>query len=516
MRMDRATAVKPGDLTGEELRRVGASVLEAIAEYHAGLDRRPVLPDVTPADVSALFTGAFPAEGERAESLVEDWRRRVAPHLTALGSPRQFAYVIGSGAMIGTFAEALAACTSTNAAAWKMGPAAAGIEAQCLRWIAEFIGYPQGAGGILVSGGTMANFTAVLAALRHVAPYDSRADGLQDPAQRGRFLIYMADHEGHVSVTRVADMLNLGRRAVRLVPSRLDFTMDPEALDEMLQEDRSRGDVPFCVVAQLGSVNVGAVDPIGALADVCAKHGVWLHGDGACGLLAAGLPETRELFDGLERADSVCLDAHKWLGVPYDCGVVFVRDRERLRRAFSVAAPYLGERMGADDELDYLEYGPQMSRAFRALKVWWVLRFLGAGGLREALSKSLRLTRHLHALVREHPDFEVLHEPTLYLYSFRYVPNGWMDSPVTSTTMECLDRLNAAIAEAIQRSGLALIMTTRIRGRVTLRMSICSHRTRVEDVEATFEALAGIGRRLAADAALDMRRDEPTSVTANA
>lgn len=515
MGMDGATAVRPGDLTGDELRRVGASVLEAIAEYHAGLDRRPVLPDVTPADVSALFTGGLPVEGERAESLVEDWRRRVSPNLTALGSPRQFAYVIGSGAMVGTLAEALAACTNTNAAAWRMGPAAAAIEAQCLRWIAEFIGYPQDGGGVLTSGGTMANFTAILAALRHAAPYDTRADGLQDPTRRGRFLVYMADHEGHVSVLRVADMLNLGRSAVRLVPSRPDFTMDPEALDEMLQEDRGGGDVPFCVVAQLGSVNVGAVDPIAALADVCARHGVWLHGDGACGLLAAGLPESRELFGGLERADSVCLDAHKWLGVPYDCGVVLVRHRERLRRAFSIAAPYLGERTDGD-ELDYLEYGPQMSRAFRALKVWWVLRFLGARGLREALSRSLRLTRYLHGLVREHPDFEVLHEPTLYLYSFRYVPNGWMDGPVTSTMMERLDLLNAAIAEAIQRSGLALIMTTRIRGRVALRMSICSHRTRVQDVEATFEALAGIGRRLVSEAALDRRFDEHISVTANA
>jgi glutamate/tyrosine decarboxylase-like PLP-dependent enzyme len=494
--------IGPGDLSPGELRRVGGRVVEAIAEYHEGLDRRAVMPDVTPAEVAERFAGAFPSEGEPAEALIEDWRARVAPLLTAIGSPRQFAYVLGSGATVGMFADTLAACTNSSAGAWRMGPAAVAIEAQCLRWIAGFVGYPEDSGGLLVSGGTMANFTAILTALRHVAPYDSTPDGLQDGARSGRFLVYMSDHEGHVAVTRAADMLNLGRRAVRVVPSRPDLTMDPVALDRMLEEDRRRGDLPFCVVAQLGSVNVGAIDPIGALADVCERHGVWLHGDGACGLLAAGLAEKREAFAGLERADSVCTDAHKWLGVPYDCGVLLVRRGERLRRAFSIAAPYLGEGPRDEHGLDYLEYGPQMSRAFRALKVWMVLRSLGADGLRDALSRSLRLARHLHGLVGEHPDFEVLHEPSLYIYSFRFVPNALAAGPRSEELEQRLDRLNEEIAEAVTRSGLALLMTTRIRGRVALRMSICSHRTRERDVDATFEALAGTGRRLAAHAAL--------------
>ena len=396
--------------------------------------------------------------------------------------------------MIGILAEALAACTNTNAGAWKLGPAATEIERQCVRWIADFIGYPADTGGIMVSGGTMANFTALLTALRHVAPYDSTENGLQDAARSGRFLVYMADHEGHVSITRVADMLNLGRNAVRLVPSRPDFTMDIKELDQMLAEDRARGDVPFCVVAQLGSVNVGAVEPIGALADVCAKHRVWLHGDGACGLLAAGVPETRALFCGLERADSLSFDAHKWLGVPNDCGIVLVRHAERLRRTFSITAPYLRGSLDTEDPaLDYMEYGPQMSRAFRALKVWMVLRFFGARGLRELFSKNLGLARRLHELVRDHPDFEVLHEPALYLYCFRYVPNGLAERLEEPRVQTLLDRLNQEIVESIQRSGLALVMTTRIRGRVAIRMSICSHRTLEEDLDATFEAIARWG-----------------------
>ena len=233
--------------------------MEAIADYHAHLDRRAVLPDVSPAEVAARFAGELPEDGESPESLVADWRERVAPHLTAVGSPRHFAYVNGSGAMIGMFAEALAACTNTNAGSGSRARGH-GVERQCLRWIARFVGIHRTRADPGL-GGTMANFTALLAALRHLAPYDSTPYGLQDDTRRGRFLVYMADHEGHVSVTRVADMLNLGRNAVRLVPSRADFTMDVHALDRMLSEDRARGDLPFCVVAQLGSVNVAPVDP---------------------------------------------------------------------------------------------------------------------------------------------------------------------------------------------------------------------------------------------------------------
>jgi glutamate/tyrosine decarboxylase-like PLP-dependent enzyme len=488
--------IKPGDFDLDEFRNVGYQVIDAIANYHQHLDVRRVLPSATPAEVAARFTDDFAEYGELPEALLADWRERVEPLLTAVGSPRHFAFVNGSGAMIGVFADALAAASNTNAGAWKLGPAATEIERQVLRWIANFIGYAEDAGGVLVSGGTMANFTAILTALRHVAPYDSTPHGLQDRARGGRFLLYMSDHEGHVSVTRAADMLNLGRDSVRLVPSRADFTIDPEALDRMLSEDRDRGDLPFCVVAQLGSVNVGAVDPLNALADVCEKHGVWLHGDGAIGLLAAGLPETAALFRGIERADSLSFDAHKWLGVPNDCGVVLVRHAERLRRAFSITAPYLRDSLAAHDhEFDFLEYGPQMSRSFRALKVWMVLRFFGAGGLRNLIAKNLGLVRRLHALVRDHPDFDALHEPVLPIYSFRFVPHQLAD---TANAAEWIDRLNSDIAEEIQRSGVALVMTTRIRGRVALRMSICSQRTLEEDIDTTFEAIAAAGRRLAA------------------
>jgi glutamate/tyrosine decarboxylase-like PLP-dependent enzyme len=446
--------------------------------------------------VRAGFTGSLPEEGEPAETILNLWRTRVEPLLTAVGSPRHFPYVNGSGAMIGMFADGLAACTNTNAGGWRLGPAATEIERQCLRWIAEFIGYPSDTGGIVVTGGTMANFTAMLTALRHVAPYDTTPGGLQDPARRGRFLVYMSEHEGHVSITRVADLMNLGREAVRRVPDRPDFTMDPAALDRMLTEDRARGDLPFCVVAQLGSVNVGAVDPLDAIADICAKHGVWLHGDGACGLLAAGVPESRALFSGIERADSLSFDPHKWLGVPYDCGVVLVRDAERQRRAFSITAPYLRGIHDAPDMLDFLEYGPEMSRGFRALKLWMTLRFYGARGLREGFARSSGLVRYLHEKVVRHPDCRALHDPVMYLYCFQYLPTDLAGTRDEPEGRALLDSLNQQIADEITKSGLALVMTTRIRGRVAIRMSVCSQRTTPADIDETFDAITATGRRL--------------------
>lgn len=481
-----------GELPPEEFRRLGYRVVDMMTEYYQSIDERPVLPEVTAAQSAALFSSdRLTRTGESPDAILADWELRVLPNLSIIGSPRHFVYVNGSGTMLGALAEALAASVNTNVCAWKLGPAATEIERLSVRWLAELLGYPTDCGGLFVSGGTMANFTAILTALRNTADFDTTAEGLQSAARKGRLLMYMSDHEGHVSVTRVADMLNLGRNALRLVPSRDDFTLDPTALRAMLDEDIARGDRPFCVVAQLGSVNVGAVDPIAELADICAEYELWLHGDGACGAPAAMLPELCERFRGIERLDSLSLDPHKWLAVPYDAGCVLVRNAERLRRTFSVNAPYLRGLVPTEyDGLDLMEYGPEMSRSFRALKVWMTLRHQGVEGLRERLRAGIRQARRAHQLVSEHPDFEALHEPTLFLCSFRYRPRDLAGQDCDAY----LDRLNQQIAEDVQRSGLASVMTTRIRGRTVLRLSICSHRTTERDIERVLEALALLGQ----------------------
>jgi len=490
------------DLDPDAFRSLGYRVVDMITDYYRSIRDVPVFPGRTSAQVAAEFDEPLPTEGRNPAAILDRWTKNVLPNATHLGSPRYFGFVNGSGTMIGTLAEALAASVNMNVGAWKPAPAATEIERRTIAWLAELIGYPTSCGGLFETGGTMANFGAILTALRNTAPYDTTGEGLQSDKRGGRFTIYMADHEGHTSVVRVADMLNLGRQAVRRVPSRDDFTMDVDALERMLDDDKARGDIPFCVVAQVGSINVGAVDPLEDIARVCAARHIWFHADGACGAVGAMLPEKKDLFRGLDRADSVTLDPHKWLYIPYECGCVLVRDPEKLRRAFSLSAPYLRGTLATEyTGLDYLEHGPQMSRGFRALKVWMTLQHYGAEGYRKLLRRNIRCAEHLDARVQASTDFEALHRPTLFIYSFRYAPKDLRRLAATSshahsTVNAYLDYLNQRIADEIQLSGVAFVMTTSVRGRTVLRLSICSHRTTPHDIDVVFAKLREIGEGL--------------------
>jgi glutamate/tyrosine decarboxylase-like PLP-dependent enzyme len=490
------------ELSPDEFRQLGYRVIDMIADYYKSINDFPVFPGRPSEEVARMFDEPLPKEGQDAGQILNEWTERILPNATHVGSARYFGFVMGSGTMIATLADALASSINMNAGGWKAGPAATEIERRTICWIAEMIGYPTSCGGLFTSGGTMANFTALLTALRNSTTYDSTADGLQSDKGSGRYFIYMADHEGHVSITRVADMLNLGRNAVRLVPSRTDLTMDPAALDHMIKQDRSQGDVPFCVVAQVGSINTGGIDPIQEIADVCNENNIWFHADGACGAFGRILTEKEQQYQGLERADSVTLDPHKWLFIPYECGCVLIQNPEKLRRTFSMTAPYLrGEIPTEYTGQDYFEYGPQMSRGFRALKVWMSIKFYGLEGYRKLLSQTVHCANRLDELVRESDNFEVMHDPNLFIYSFRYAPARYRKGrrKAGDDVEEYFDWLNQRIAEEIQASGIAFIMTSKVRGHIVLRLSICSHRTTIKDIKSSFQKLAEIGESIVAE-----------------
>ncbi len=499
---DNDKAFEDLDLSVQEFRRLGHGVIDMIADYYSTVREVPVFPPNNSTEVDREFLEELPKTGQDPAAILDEWRSKVLPHATHPGSPRFFGFVNGSGTMIGTLAEALAASVNMNTGAWKASPAATGIERRTIAWIAELIGYPVNCGGFFTSGGTMANFSAVLTALRNVAPYDTTDEGLQSQDREGRFTIYMSDHEGHISLIRVADLLNLGRSAVRRVPGNDDFTMNVQALERILDEDIARGDKPFCVVGQVGSINVGAIDPLEDIARICRDRGLWFHADGACGAVGAMLPDKAHLYAGLELADSVTLDPHKWLYIPYECGCLLVRDPEKLRRTFSITAPYLRGTLPTENTgLDYLEYGPQMSRGFKALKVWMTLKHYGVEGYRTLLGQNIRCAEHLDRLVRASTTFEALHQQNLFIYSFRYAPEALravaMESTVKAQQIDAyLDRLNQMIADQIQLSGVAFVMTTRIRNRTALRLSISSHRTTIEDIDLVFSKLREIGLEL--------------------
>ena len=490
------------DLDPDEFRELGYRTVDLIADYNETIEEIPVYVQADPEQIAVAFEETLPEEGEDPEAILDTVEESVIPYATHNSSPRYFGFVMGSGTPLGPLADAIAATINMNVGGWHPAPSATEVERRCIRWLAEAIGYPSDTGGLLTSGGTMANFTAIMAALREQTAYETADSGLQGSNQP-RYTLYMVDHEGHSSVVRAADMLNLGRDAVRRVPSHDDFTMDVAALEQMLKADKEDGDVPFCVIGQAGSINVSAIDPLDELADVCAEQNLWFHVDGACGAVGAMVPEFRSRYEGMERAESVTLDPHKWLFIPYECGGVLVRDQEVLAKTFAMDASYLrGSIAEVPEEFDYYEFGPQMSRGFRALKLWMSLKYYGLDGYRTLLRKSVSCAEHLDTLVRTHDDFTPVQEANLFIYSFHYVPADlqavFADPPNVplERVHQYIDHLNQQTADDVVQSGLAFLTTTTIRGRCALRMSICSHRTTTTHIETVFDSLAETGARL--------------------
>jgi glutamate/tyrosine decarboxylase-like PLP-dependent enzyme len=486
----RGVVVLQPDLSPEEFTQLGHRVIGLMADYFADLPNAPAFPASTPTEVAALFAGPPPEQPEGTDALLADWQQRILPHSSRQGSARWFGFVNGSGSQIGALADALASTLNPNVGGWRASPAATEVERQTVRWLAELLGYPTDCGGVFVSGGTMANVTALRTALRAKATWDIDTEGLQ--GHGSRMTIYMADHETHVSLVRAVDLLGLGRASLRAVPSRADFTIDTDALERMIATDRAAGMTPVAIVGHVGSINVGAIDDLDALADIAARTDCWLHLDGACGALGAMLPELTAHFRGMQRADSVSFDAHKWLGVPYEAGCVLVRHAETLHQAFKMQATYLlPAEVNEYSGLNYFDYSPQLSRGWRAFKVWLTLRYYGAEGMRTFFRQTIACAKHLHHRIEADADFEVVQpEPTLYIYAFRWAPSSLRGNDAR------LDQLNQQISDELQRRRIAFAMTTRIRGRVTQRLSICSHRTTVADIDATLDAMRTIGQEL--------------------
>ncbi|MDQ3550951.1 MAG: aminotransferase class V-fold PLP-dependent enzyme [Bacteroidota bacterium] len=484
------------DIDLEEFRKYGYKVIDAITEYYSTIKDRKIISESSSKEIEKVFEETLPVTGTSVNNILGEWHNRVLPHTTHLGSPRYFGFVNGSGSMISVFADALATSVNMNSGGWKAGPAATEIERRVIKSFAELINYPTICGGLLVGGGTIANFSALLTALRNTADYNTTEEGLQSNKKRGKFTLYMSDHEGHISIVKAADMINLGRNAIRRVPSNEDLTMNTDALEKMLDEDIKDGLIPFCIVAQVGSINVGVVDPLERIAEICKERKLWFHADGACGAFGAMLPEIAHMYKGLEQADSVTLDPHKWLYIPYEAGCLLVKEEEKLRRTFSIAAPYLQGTLPSDyNGLDFFEYGPQMSRGFNALKIWMTIKNYGKEGYQKLLRQNILCAKHLHQLVLQSDVFVPMHQPQLFIYAFRFFPLQ-LRNKNEEEIKSYLDVMNQKIADTITASGFAFIMTSKIKEKIVIRLSICSHRTTIQDIDKVFEKLTTIAGEL--------------------
>ena len=483
-------------LPDAEVRRLGHRIADLVADYFTALPDRPVFRRMTEDERRRLMDGALPEHGQDPDAILDFLEDALLPFPMGAGHPRYFGWVNSAPDRLAALTEALAAAINPSCASGDHG--AIYLEHAVIRWLGELVGFPaDGSNGLLVSGGSMASLTA-LAAARHGAAradgWDVRTDGIYGDGRR--LLVYLSG-EAHNCIRKAAELLGLGTRSLRLVPTDAAFRLDPAALTRMLALDRAAGHRPFCVVASAGTVNTGTVDDLAALAEQCAEEALWLHVDGAYGALGCLDPAAAPLFDGLGRVDSLAIDPHKWLSVPIECGCVLVRDGALLREAFESAPAYLPTESGRGfaNLPGFDQIGFQQTRGFRALKLWVTLMHVGRAGLAASVARNNALARHLAAAVDAAPRLEATAPVTLSVVCFRYVPPGPPHTP------GALDQLNRAIMDTVQEEGEAFLSGTVLDGRFSLRACVLNYATGAADVDRLVEVVVRVGERLGASGA---------------
>lgn len=482
----------PLEMTPDEFRKEGYKVVDRIAELFGSLSQRPVTPnDSVQAIRSMLGNKQMPDKGTTPVDLIEETTELLIEHSLFNGHPRFWGYVTSSASPIGALADMLAASVNPNVGASVLSPVATEIEAQTIRWIAELIGYPVTCGGLLVSGGNMANFVGFLAARKSKATWNIREDGIGSSNKR---LVVYGSKATHTWIENAVDLFGLGSNAMRWIDVNDNQEMDIDALERQILSDKADGCLPIMVIGAAGTVSTGAVDPLPEIAAICRKHNLWFHVDGAYGAPAAVLPEASTQLKGISEADSIALDPHKWLYAPLEAGCVLVREPKALQDTFSFHPEYYSFGGSKEDPpLNYYEFGPQNSRGFRALKVWLGLRQAGKEGYIEMIRDDIALARALYNLADSNPELQAITH-NLSITTLRYVPKDLLmdESKIESY----LNKLNQELLNRLQAGGEAFVSNAVVDGKYVLRACIVNFRTTLNDIEALPEIVVREGRKL--------------------
>jgi len=466
----------PLDLDADAMRRLGYRVTDTIAEHLSTLRTQRVLDTLPRRATERLIAAPPPAAGSDIDALLAFLRERVFAHAAREPHPGFIAYVPSCPTFPAALGDWLATGYNFFAGVWPVAAGPNQIEVLVLDWFRTWLGMPNGSGGLLTTGGSAANLTAMIAA-RHAVVGD-------DASRIARLTVYASD-QTHSSAIRAAWVAGVPRPNVRLITCDAAFRLPVDRLADAIARDRAQGLIPLMIVANGGTTNTGAVDPLGPLADLAAREGIWLHVDAAYGGFSVLADDGRRALAGLERADSVTLDPHKWLYVPFECGCVMAREPTRLKAAFQIYPDYLKDAESDGDEINFADYGEQLTRYARALKVWLSVSYFGTDALRAAISYSLSLAAHAEALVRRERDLEVLAPATLGILCFRAHPAGTDDAAA-------LDALNERINAAVNAGGRFFISSTRIRGALSLRICPIGFRTTREDMADFVREVAGL------------------------
>jgi glutamate/tyrosine decarboxylase-like PLP-dependent enzyme len=477
------------DLPPDEVRRLGRLAADAVAEHREKLTSRPVFGKV--GRDASLFEETLPEDGRPFEEVLAFVREHVLPFPFGNSHPRFFGFINATADPVGITADYLAAAMNPNC--WGGDHAAIHVENEVMRWIGEIVGYPAEAEGILVSGGSMANFTALAAARRAMTPGNVREEGLAGEG-RPRLVVYASDQVHHC-VDKAVDLLGIGTRNLRKIATDERFRVRTDLLEKAIGEDRKKGLLPAIVVGNAGTVNTGAIDPLDEIAEICRRESLWFHADGAYGAMARLSPALAPLFSGIERADSIAADPHKWLYVPYEAGAALVREPGRLAAAFRKFPEYLA----TDPESPFpgpvwfAERGVELSRGFKALKVWMGMKTHGIRAYARAIENDVELARFLAGEVDRRPEFDRLAEQVLSIVNFRYRPSG------SSLPDEEIDRLNRRIVNRLVGDGSFLLAPTILKGRTAMRVCIVNFRTTEEDLTLLLDEAARVGSSLLAE-----------------
>ncbi|HLM25142.1 MAG TPA: aspartate aminotransferase family protein [Pyrinomonadaceae bacterium] len=471
----------------EQHRFLGNAVPRIIVEHAAGLASRRVTPDATPAQLEKLFDEPLPEKGIPLEEILARFREDVAPNAMGVPSPRYFGQFNPTPLPIGVWADALSSMLNQNAGAWRNGPTSAMIEARVIRWLCDLLNYGRKGFGTLASGGSEANLIALKCAR------DSVADEIIDRGVRkapGDLVIYASD-QCHYSIDKSADLLGLGREGVRKIPTDDRFHISLEMLRNAIARDRDAGLVPCCVVGVAGTTSSGAIDPLEELAAIARENGCWYHVDAAYGGPLAFSPQHKDKLRGIELADSITFDPHKWMFVPFSCGAALVRDGgDALRKSFDMTPEYLNEdRGGADVEFDYFRYGQMGTRRFNSLKLWMALKFMGREGYARTVERQIELTKYLAQQLDSLDDFKRLGEVETAVCCFQFIPPPDLNGPN-------IDVLQQRLQQIIERSGEAWLTTTVLNGRRALRVNINSFLTEQSHIDDLVKLLNRCGKEV--------------------
>ena len=475
------------DMDSETMRKAGYQVVDWLVERIESLRESPVGRELSREKTEQLLRQPMPDDPSDFREVFEEYKLKVAPYAYQLDHPRFFAFIPSAPSFAGVLAETLVAGTNFFAGTWLESSGPSQVELVVIDWFKEMLGLPADAAGLLVSGGSVANLTA-LAVARHTMLEDVPAEAV----------VYLSD-QTHASVDRALGLLGFSAPQVKRVSTQPDLRLDVTKLEQQIRKDRSRGRRPFAVIANAGTTNTGAVDPLKEIGAIAHREGLWFHVDAAYGGFAALSERGRQLLAGIEGADSVVLDPHKWLYCPFEAGCVIVREGRLLPETFRILPEYMRDVAREAQEVNFCDYGLQLTRSFRALKVWMTVKTFGARRLKQIINQCLDLTEYAARLFRESPRLEIITPPSLGVFTFRYVPRRLKTGDTHAGTL--LDELNRKLVAKIISGQKVMLSSTQLGSRYVLRFCVLNHRTRREDIDEALRLIEGYGRELEEESA---------------